>query len=612
MPQEVVIVQKTRERGEIPIEDQWNLTPLYSSVEEWEKDFEKWGRPKETPHFPEIKKYIGQLDQGVEVLKKILDLTFEIERNLSKLFTYAHLKYDEDLAHDVHKKMYNRIASLYFDFKQEIAWFEPQLLQLPDPLIQQYLNAPVLAQYRVYLERVVRLKPHILTTEQEELLALAGKPLQAAVKAFSALNNVDLKFPSVENSKGEKLELTYGKYLVYIRSPDRKLREETFKKLHRSFLEYENTICELIQGHVQAHVFEKEARRYPSCLEAALAPNEIDVQVYKSLIQKVREHLPSLHRYMKLRKQVLGYDEMHLYDLYVPLVSDVDMSFDFKAAQDSVIESVSVLGKQYQTDLEKGLKTDKWVDRYENLRKRSGAYSSGCYDSMPYILMNFHGTLHDLMTLSHELGHSMHTLLSTRHQPYQYSGYSIFLAEVASTFNEELMLRHLLSQNISQDEKRFLINQKIEDIRLTFFRQTMFAEFELKIHEFAEKNIPLTPTLLKEEYRKLNQDYFGPDVVIDEEIDIEWARIPHFYNNFYVYQYATGISAALALFERVMEKGEGARDQYLQFLSSGSSSSPLEILRRAGVDMRTSEPVEATIRHFDRLVHELFEHLGKK
>ncbi|HSX03688.1 MAG TPA: oligoendopeptidase F [Rhabdochlamydiaceae bacterium] len=607
MPQETVVMQKTRERAEIPVEDQWDLTPLYRSVEEWEADFKEWGRAEKTPHYPEIKNFIGQLDQGPEVLKKVLDLMFQIERHLSKLFTYAYLNHDVDVAQDLYKKMHSRISSLYFDFKQEIAWIEPELLHLPDQLLQQYLDSKLLADYRVYLKRVVRLKPHILATQQEELLALAGKPLQVSIRAFSALNNADLKFPSVENSKGEKLELTHGKYTLYLRSQDRKLREEAFKKLHRTYQGYENTITELLQGLVQCHVLEKEARHYPSCLEAALFPNEIEIDVYKSLIQKVRQHLPSLHNYMKLRKKALGYDEMHLYDLYVPLVPDVEMSFDFATAQDYVIESVSVLGKQYQSDLAKGLKVDKWVDRYENLRKRSGAYSGGCYDSMPYVLMNFQGNLYDLMTLSHELGHSMHSLLSQRHQPYQYSSYSIFLAEVASTFNEELMLQHLFAQNISKEEKTFLINQKLEDIRLTFFRQTMFAEFELKIHELSEKNIPLTPTLLKEEYRKLNKDYFGPDVVLDEEIDIEWARIPHFYNNFYVYQYATGISAAFALFERVKEKGEAARDAYLQFLSSGCSTDPLEVLKRAGVDMRSSEPVEATIRYFDKLVNELFK-----
>jgi oligoendopeptidase F len=596
------MVQKTRTRSEIPADDQWNLTSLFSSIEEWEKEFQRWGRPH-----PEIKNFIGKLAQGAEIVKKVLDSAFQIDRALSKLYTFAHLKHDEDIAEDLPKQMHTRIGSFYFDFKQETAWIEPELSQLPEETLQAYLQSPLLQEYRTYLERIVRLKPHILSAEKEELLAQAGKPLQVSLKAFSALNNADLKFPMVENSRGEKLELTHGKYLLYMRSQDRKLREEAFKKLHGAFAAYENTICELFQGQVQAHVFEKEARGYKSCVEAALFPNEIDVQVYTALIEKVHANLPSLHRYMKKRKAALGYAEMHLYDLYVPLVQDVEMSFDFQTAEDYVIESVAPLGASYQGALAKGIKEDKWVDRYENLRKRSGAYSSGCYDSMPYVLMNYHGKLQDLMTLAHELGHSMHSFLSKTNQPYHYSSYSIFLAEVASTFNEELMLRRLFSKPLSKEQKAFLLHQKIEDIRLTFFRQVMFAEFELKVHALAEKNVPLTPALLKEEYLKLNHLYFGPDVVVDEEVSAEWSRIPHFYTNFYVYQYATGISAALALFEHVMEKGESARLAYLQFLSSGCSLAPIETLKRAGVDMRSPLPVEATIRHFDALVDQLFE-----
>lgn len=612
MAQEVIIVQKTKDRSEVSIEDQWDLTSMYPSVQEWENEFKIWGRPDQTPHYPEIQKFKGTLNNGPENLKNLLDICFQIERLLGKLYTYAHLKHDEDVAQDLYKKMHSQISSIFYDFKEETSWIEPEILQLPAETLSQYINSPALAEYRVYLQRVIRLKPHILSSDKEELLALAGKPLQVSVRAFSAFNNADLKFPFVEDSKGEKLELTHGKYGLYLRSPDRKLREEAFKKLHQTFANYENTICELIQGHVQTHVFAKRARNYSSCLEAALFPNEIDPAVYHSLIKKVREKLPSLHRYMALRKKALGFQEMHLYDLYVPLVQEVQMLYDFDTGQEHVIESVEVLGKQYQKELEKGLKSDRWVDRYENLRKRSGAYSSGCYDSSPYILMNYQGTLQDLKTLSHEAGHSMHSLLSKTHQPYQYSSYTIFLAEVASTFNEELLLRHLMSLNLSKQEKAYLINQQIEDIRLTFFRQTMFAEFELKIHELAENNVPLTPGLLKEVYRKLNIDYFGPDVIVDAEIDSEWSRIPHFYSDFYVYQYATGISAAFALFEKVIGEGEDARDRYLKFLSSGSSLPPIELLKQAGVDMTKPEPVEATVRHFDRLVDELFQLLGTR
>jgi oligoendopeptidase F len=310
---------------------------------------------------------------------------------------------------------------------------------------------------------------------------------------------------------------------------------------------------------------------------------------------------------MYLRKEAMGLDKLHLYDLHVPLVKEVEMRMSYEDATKVIIESVAILGEDYQRALNRGLTQDRWVDRYENIRKRSGAYSSGCYDSMPYILMNYHGTFNDVMTLTHETGHSMHSLLSRRNQPYHYSQYSIFVAEVASTFHEELLLRHLLAAAKGKEQKAFLINQKLDDMRSTLIRQTMFAEFELKLHTLVEQKIPLTPALLKAEYRKLNEEYFGPDVHVDEEADIEWARIPHFYYNFYVYQYATGISAAHALVDKVLKGGEKARDSYLEFLSSGSSRYPIETLELAGVDMRTSQPVEAAMRHFDALVTELSE-----
>jgi oligoendopeptidase F len=349
------------------------------------------------------------------------------------------------------------------------------------------------------------------------------------------------------------------------------------------------------------------ARKYPSCVEAALFPNQIDVKVYSALIQAVRSHLPALHRYMKLRKKVMGLDQLHLYDLHVPLVKAVEMGMSYEDATRAIIESVAVLGEDYQRALNQGLTQDRWVDRYENARKRSGAYSSGCYDSMPYILMNYHGTFNDAMTLTHEAGHSMHSFLSRRNQPYHYSQYSIFVAEVASTFHEELLLRHLLSKVKTKEQKAFLINQKIDDMRATLLRQTMFAEFELKVHSWAEQGVPLTPALLKSEYRKLNEEYFGPEMTLDDETDIEWARIPHFYYNFYVYQYATGISAAHALVDKVLSEGDQARDRYLSFLSAGSSHYPIEVLKMAGVDMRTPHPVESAMRHFDALVTELEE-----
>lgn len=461
-----------------------------------------------------------------------------------------------------------------------------------------------MTEYRFYIEKIVRVKKHLLSPE-EELMALSAKALQASHKAFSALNDADFKFGTVSNNKGEEAELTHALYGLFIRDQDRSLRENAFKKMHGKYLDYENTLCELINGQIQSHIFNARARNFSSSLEAALFPKNIDTSVYHSLIQAVDEKIGTLHKYVKLREKVLGVGPLHLYDMYVPLTSQVDIRMSYKEAQDIVIESVAPLGNAYQNLLRKGLQEGRWVDRYENKNKRSGAYSSGCYDSMPYILINYKDLLRDVFTLAHEAGHSMHSLLTHQTQPYQYGDYPIFLAEVASTFNEELLMRLLLQRSNSVEEKIFLVNQNIEDLRGTLFRQTMFASFELFLHEMAEKNIPLTPKLLREEYMRLNTKYFGPGVTIDKEAEAEWARIPHFYYNFYVFQYATGISAALALSNRVLKGGKQEQEDYLSFLKAGSSRYPIEILQSAGVDMRTPQPVKAAIQKFDGLVDEL-------
>ena len=603
--QTTVTVEKTQERTAILGKYHWNVEALYPSWEAWEADLAKWGREESDPHWPEFIPLRETWSKSPEHLKQLIELSCQIDRQLSKLYTYAHLRHDEDVAGETAKKAHSRIMSLLFAFRQETAWIEPEMLQLPEDVLNKLISSPVIKEYAFYLEKIVRLKKHTLPASEEELLAMAGKSLETASQAFGAFNNADLKFPQIEDGQGNKKELTHGKYLLYLRDKDRHLREGAFKTLHRGFFAFENTLCELLNGQVQSHVLNARARKYSSCLDAALFPNQIDTKVYSALIQAVRAHLPALHRYMYLRKEAMGLNKLHLYDLHIPLVKEVEMGMNYEEATKVIIESVAILGEDYQRALNQGLTQDRWVDRYENARKRSGAYSSGCYDSMPYILMNYHGTFNDVMTLTHEAGHSMHSLLSRKVQPYQYSQYSIFVAEVASTFHEELLLRHLLTKVTTKEQKAFLINQKLDDMRATLIRQTMFAEFELKLHNWAEQGIPLTPALLKTEYRKLNEEYFGPDVCVDEEADIEWARIPHFYYNFYVYQYATGISAAHALVDCVLKGGEEARDRYLTFLSSGSSRYPIDVLGLAGVDMRTPAPVESAMRHFDELVTEL-------
>lgn len=599
-----------KERHEVALEDRWNVEDLYPNLDNWDKEFTKLEKNSTKPKWPEIQSFKDHLGDNPETLKNALETVMGIERELSKLYTYAHLRHDENIADDNTKKAYNRALSLLHEFQQETSWFEPQLLALPESTVKSYLSSPALKDYHFYLEKIFRLKAHTLTPEKEELLALAGKALQTPHKTFSAINDADFKFGTVLDGQEQSHELTHGTYGVFIREQDRSLRKNAFIKLHGKYLDYQNTLCELLNGEIQKHVFNARARGYSSCLEAALYPKNIDPAVYKALIKSVNDNLGALHQYIKLREKLLGISPLHLYDMYVPLTSDIDIKMNYREGENIVIEAVKPLGDEYLNLLQKGFQTQRWVDRYENKNKRSGGYSSGCYDSFPYILMNYKDQLRDVFTLAHEAGHSMHSLMTHTHQPYQYGDYPIFLAEVASTFNEELLNRLLISRAKTKEEKIFLINQKIEDIRTTFFRQTMFAEFELWLHESAEKNIPLTPKLLKEQYKELNQRYFGSNVVIDLEAEIEWARIPHFYYNFYVFQYATGISAAFALVEKVSNGGKKEQEDYLNFLKSGSSRYPIDTLRLAGVDMTTAQPVQATINLFKKLVGELEQLIG--
>lgn len=602
----------SKNRADVLQNDKWNVEALFPNIEAWETAYSKCYQNESKLRWPEIVTFKGRLADNAQTLKDALELQFKISRNLSLLYTYAHLRHDEDIANDVYKTAYSKIVGLCHDFAEETSWFEPELLAISDDVLNKLIQDPILSPYKFHIEKIIRIKKHMLSQECEELLAMTGKALQAPHKAFSAINDADFKFGTVQDSTGKERELTHASYGLLIREQDRKLRENAFRSLLGKYNSYENTICELINGQVQAHVFNAKARKYSSSLEAALFPKNIDMQVYHALIKAVNDNLHVLHDYVNLRERVLGVGQLHLYDMYVPLLKEVDIRMPYKEGEEIVIESVAPLGAEYQNLLKKGFQEGRWVDRFENKNKRSGAYSSGCYDSMPYILMNYKDILRDVFTLAHEAGHSMHSLYSHNNQPYHYGDYPIFLAEVASTFNEDLLMRLMLDRVKSKEERIFLINEKIEDIRGTLFRQTMFAEFELLIHEMAEKNIPLTPKLLKDEYRKLNRRYFGDTVAIDDEADSEWSRIPHFYYNFYVYQYATGISAALALADRVMKGGTTERDQYLSFLKAGCSRYPIDILKSAGVDMRTPEPVSAAIGKFASLVSLLEKEMGLK
>ena len=598
--------EQTPERKDVDKQSRWNVEAMYSDWAEWDKDFLKNARASASPRWPEFSEGMVSLADPKE-LKKLLDSLMQVDSNLSTLYTYAHLRHDEDVSEEVSKKAFSSIVSICHIFNEETSWMDPALLQLPKETLDALLSAGELKEYRVFLEKVIRLKPYTLPAREEKILAGVSKALQTSQRAFGSLNNADLKFPKCLDEKGELHELTHGTYALHLKGKDRTLRKEAFVHLHETFGAYENTFCDLIQGIVEKHVFNKKARGYGSALEAALYPHQIDKSVYTSLIQAVRGKLSYLHEYMALRKEILGYKDLQAYDLSVSLVDDMDIKISYDEASKEIVESVALLGEEYQEIIRKGLLDDRWVDRYENKKKRSGAYSSGCYTSMPYILMNYHGTFQDAKTLAHEAGHSMHTYFSSKNQTYQDHGYPIFLAEVASTFHEELLFQHFYQKATGTAEKAYLINQKVEGIRSTLFRQVLFAEFELKIHEWVEEGVPLTPGLLQEYYVGLVRDYSGPSLEIDPSLAHEWSRIPHFYYDFYVYQYATGISAAHVLAKGVLAKEPLAKERMIEFLSSGGSKSPMETLQKAGVDMTTSSAVESMLDDFQGQVATLRE-----
>lgn len=595
------------DRDKLNMKDRWNIEQMYPSLEEWYTSLKE---AEESDLWSKLLLYRNILDESPANLKNTLDAYFSLNRLLEKLSVYSHLFLDEDLSNDKAKEAFGRAQFLYFKFSEEASWIEPEILQLPAQSLQDYIADPQLKEYKFYLEKISKLKPYTLSIPEETLIARVEQTFQSPYKTFSTFENADLTFEEVADSSGKKHELTHGKYSVFLRDPDRELRKNAFETYHKKFMQFENTICELLQGQIKNHDFITKTRNFDSCLRAALYPNQIDVEVYHNLIKTVRQNIKTLHKFIALKKRMLKLDKLYPYDIYAPIVEHVDFKMDLEKAKQSVIASVALLGKSYQEILQKGILEERWVDFLETNKKRSGAYSSGCYDSMPYILMNYYGSLNDVNTLAHEAGHSMHSYLSNHNQPYQYSQYPIFVAEVASTFNEQ-MLHDYLSKNI-KDKKQaaYFIADSLDRIQATFFRQTLFAEFELKVHELVEKGVPLTPSVLKQMYHQLYVDYYGADMEIGNLIDIEWARVPHFYYNFYVYQYATGISAAIYLYNLCTQNKNNCQ-QYLEFLKSGGSRYPLDLLKEAGVDLTKPDAVQSLISSFDHLIDQLSTMLGQ-
>ncbi len=590
-------------RKDVPEKDRWNVEAMYASLDDCQQDLQTI-----VPHIPEASLNRGLLAKSYKYVLDTLATYYSLERKLTKVAVYSHLRHYEDVANNDTKTLLHRVTNVLEQFSKETAWIQPELLALPDDLFISYIHHPELAQYKIELEKLLRLKAHVRSIEEEELIARLQSTLDAPGRIHQVLQNADYKYGPVLDSQGTPHELTPGQFGTLLESEDRLLRKNAFLGIYAKQQEHENSLAELFLSHVKAHHFTAEARRYNSCLEAALAPNNIDPKVYHSLIEATHSRIELLHRYMALRKKTLQVDELHPYDLHVPLVKGVDKKYSFDEAVGLVLDAVKPLGKEYQSLLKNGLINDRWVDRYESQNKRSGAFSSGCFDSMPYILMNFSGCLRDVFTLVHESGHSMHSLFSIRNQPYITANYSIFVAEVASIFNEQLLRHNLLSQAKTNKEKAYILNQALEDIRGTLFRQVLYAEFELFAHTCVEQNIPLTLNTLKNKYAELYRYYNGPDVAIDPEVALEWSRVPHFFYNFYVYQYATGISCALNFADSVLSGTDVERERYLGFLKAGSSDYPLNVLEKAGCDMRTTAPVLKALDQFEAYLNE-FEKL---
>ncbi|MCD8087030.1 MAG: oligoendopeptidase F [Oscillospiraceae bacterium] len=593
-------------REEIPAEYKWDLTGIFAGDEEFLAALE------EAKAYPaQLAAFQGKISQSAEELLAFLRLEDDIDVAMGKLFTYVQRKADEDTRVSRYQSLSGQTASLGVALSGACAWFVPELMSIePETLEGFYQAAPGLEQYRRSLDSVLRRRAHFLSPAEEALLARAGELAIQPDNIYSLFADADLTFPDATDGQGQAHPVTHGTFIPLMESQDRTLRQSAFQSLYGVYGQYRNTCAAILSAQTVQLKFFATARKYPATLDAALDETEVPVEVYTNLIDAVHRNLPAMHKYTCLRKELLGVDELHFYDLYVPMTGEVEMHFTYEEACELILKALAPLGEDYCAIVRQGL-AQRWVDVYENPGKRSGAYSAGGYGMHPYILMNFQGRLNDVFTLIHEMGHSMHTYLTCQNQPATYANYVIFVAEVASTCNEALLMQYLLQHTEDKGERAYLINYFLEQFRTTLYRQTMFAEFELEINRIAQGGESLTADALCELYGKLNREYFGPDIVMDEEISLEWAKIPHFYYDYYVYQYATGYAAAIALSEKILSEGPEAAERYLGFLKGGCSKPPIQLLRDAGVDMATAEPIDRALARFDALIDEM-EALAKE
>lgn len=587
-------------REEISNQYKWDLSAIYPSQEAWEADFKNVCESTEV-----LKSFAGTLHEATNLAKMQAEYD-RVHLMAEKLHVYANQSMHQNTADAFYQGLVGRVQTMEVQLMEATSYIEPEILAIPTDQMTLMLKEPSLSKYATYFNRILRKKEHVLSGEMEELLAGAKEFGESAADIFMMFNNADVKFPVIAGENGEPVEITHGKYGMLMESRDRSVREAAFKGLYDSYGKFINTIAATYRANVKQEAFFAKARKYPSSLAAALDDSAIPVSVYDSLIDMVHRFLPALHKYVAVRKAKLGVDELHMYDLYVPLIGEIDKKYPYEEAKKIVLEGLKPLGEDYQALLKEGFENS-WIDVYENDGKRSGAYSWGAYGSHPYVLLNYQDNLNNVFTLAHEMGHALHSYHSDRAQDFIYAGYKIFVAEVASTCNEALLIHHLLENSVDDTEKAYLMDYFLEQFRTTLFRQTMFAEFEKITHAKAMNGETLTAEALCDIYYDLNKLYYGEDMVVDKEIALEWARIPHFYTPFYVYQYATGFSAAIAISSKILKGESGIVDKYKKFLSGGSSLDCIDLLKLCDVDMTKKEPVEEALKVFEATLKEFSE-----
>ena len=598
-------MEKQKTRSEIEEQYKWDLTTIYKSDELWYEDLERVSKEVE-----KISDFRGNIVNSSSNLLKYLKFDEDLERKLYKLYYYASLKHDEDTTNSTYQEMIGKIDDVIKKSSELSAFVSPEMFSVDYETIKKYINEEKgLEEYKFTLENFYRFEKHKLNETEERILSSLSNVLGISQEVYKSLTNSDLKFGFIKDENGKEVEFTNSNYSRFIHSSDRNVRKQAFNLMHETYGDYKNTISNTFKGNVDYLTEMAKIKKFNNSLEASLFSDNIDISVYNNLIDTINKNLNTIYKYFDLKKEVLKLDEIHLYDIYVELVKDLDKEYSFEEAKDLVFKALSPLGENYLKDLQKAF-DERWIDVYNNKGKRGGAYSSGFYDTNPFVLLNYEGKLKDVSTLAHELGHSMHTYYSCQNNPYTDSDYKIFVAEVASTVNELLLCMYLIKNSKDDKEKMFVLNELMELFKGTIYRQVMFAEFERDMHALKEQGEILTNELLSNKYYKLNQKYFGPNVVVDEAIKYEWERIPHFYYNFYVYKYAIGLSSACHIVNNILEGKENALENYLSFLKSGGSDYPANALKIAGVDVTSSEVIESAIKMFDNVIDEfktLFE-----